>query len=272
MRAEGHALESICRVLPEQGCQVAREPTGCGVQPVAALLSVNDAFVQDAVRAAAWAAGVNGVRVLAPEGLYGRRKMTAHLRPTSAPVASRGAVDRAMRAMGLAAVRRDKHDAPGQGRHPRLGPGQPAVHRTCTEPDLGYGLHPISFGRRTDGANDPLRGEPVVESDISKLTETARQGCSRKDGRNTPRSCAPRRPRARSAFAAHDLIQSVVASRRVEVARRTRDDNAVRSAKGVTSARYWPEPTRTCRPRRTASHDFRAGWPQLRRAVHCSRG
>jgi transposase InsO family protein len=60
----------------------------------------------DAVRAAAWTTSSHGSKVLAPEGLYGRRKMTAFLRRTSVPDASRGAVDRAMRA--LAGVRRDK--------------------------------------------------------------------------------------------------------------------------------------------------------------------
>ena len=45
---------------------------------------------------------------LTPEGLYGRRKMTAQLRRTTMPTVSYGAVDRAMRILGLAGVRRDK--------------------------------------------------------------------------------------------------------------------------------------------------------------------
>ena len=127
MRAEGHAVESICRVLREQGCRVLREQ-GCrvlreqGCQVAArtyrawrtaagrvAARTVSDAVVYDAVRSAAWTTDAHGARVLAPEGLYGRPKMTAHLRRTSVPDASRGAVDRAMRALGLAGVRRDKH-------------------------------------------------------------------------------------------------------------------------------------------------------------------
>ena len=48
------------------------------------------------------------MRKLAPEGLYGRRKMTAYLRRTAMPEASAGAVDRAMRTLGLSGVRRDK--------------------------------------------------------------------------------------------------------------------------------------------------------------------
>lgn len=64
--------------------------------------------MQNAVRDAAWTTGDDGVRRLAPEGLYGRRKMTALLRRTSTPDASAGAVDRAMRALGQVGVRRGK--------------------------------------------------------------------------------------------------------------------------------------------------------------------
>jgi transposase InsO family protein len=46
--------------------------------------------------------------VLAAEGLYARRKMTAYLRRTTTPTVSLGAVDRAMRILGLSGVRRDK--------------------------------------------------------------------------------------------------------------------------------------------------------------------
>jgi len=110
MRAKGHAVESICRVLREQGCQIAartyRSWKRSG-RPVAAR-TVSDAQVMDAVRDTAWATGLDGRRKLAPEGLYGRRKMTAQLRRTAMPDASAGAVDRAMKALGLNGVRRDK--------------------------------------------------------------------------------------------------------------------------------------------------------------------
>jgi transposase InsO family protein len=109
-QAAGRAVESICRVLREQGCQVAartyrewKSPS----RPIAAR-TLADAGVENAVREAAWTTGADGVRRLAPEGLYGRRKMTALLRRTSAPQASAGAVDRAMRALGLSGVRRGK--------------------------------------------------------------------------------------------------------------------------------------------------------------------
>ncbi len=74
--------------------------------------TVTDAQVVDAVRDAAWTTVVDAAgrerRTLTPEGLYGRRKMTALIRRTTIPDASRGAVDRAMRTLGLSGIRRDK--------------------------------------------------------------------------------------------------------------------------------------------------------------------
>src|SRR3546814_7350620 len=114
MRAEGHAVESICRVLREQGCQIAARTyrawkhTGRRV----AARTITDAHVVDAVREIAWTSKIGSdsvlVRRLSPEGLYGRRKMTAYLRRTAMPEASAGSVDRAMRTLGLSGVRRDK--------------------------------------------------------------------------------------------------------------------------------------------------------------------
>jgi len=111
MRAEGHAVESICRVLREQGCQIAARTYRSQRRGVVADRTVTEAQVIDAVRDVAWTTVVStGVerRTLTPEGLYGRRKMTALIRRTTIPGASRGAVDRAMRVLGLSGVRRDK--------------------------------------------------------------------------------------------------------------------------------------------------------------------
>jgi putative transposase len=111
MRAEGRAVESICRVLREQGCQVAARTYRSWSHPGrrVAARTVTDAAVVDAVRDAAWQPDAKtGAPRLSAEGLYGRRKMTALLRRTSMPQASYGAVDRAMRTLGLAGVRRDK--------------------------------------------------------------------------------------------------------------------------------------------------------------------
>jgi putative transposase len=81
-RQSGHAVESICRVLTEQGCQVAARTYRlwkCPGQQVAAR-TISDAVVMDKVRDLAWTVDAEGelaeVRRLTPEGLYGRRKMT----------------------------------------------------------------------------------------------------------------------------------------------------------------------------------------------------
>lgn len=109
MRAQGHAVESVCRVLREQGCQIAARTYRVWKQqgrPVAAR-TISDAIVLDAVRGVAWKDD-DGRRRLTPEGLYGRRKMGAYIRRHKVAGASRGAVDRAMRLLGLSGVRRDK--------------------------------------------------------------------------------------------------------------------------------------------------------------------
>lgn len=109
MRAEGHAVESVCRVLREQGCQIAARTYRAWTQPdrVVADRTITDAIVQDRVRDLAWTLDQQGRRRLTPEGLYGRRKMTALVR-RSLPGASRGSVDRAMRSLGLQGVVRAK--------------------------------------------------------------------------------------------------------------------------------------------------------------------
>jgi len=108
MKAKGHAVESICRVLREQGCQVAARTYRAWRTSAPAARTISDARVVDAVRTAAWTTDGDGRRKMTPEGLYGRRKMTALLRRTTVPGASAGSVDRAMRTLGLAGVRRDK--------------------------------------------------------------------------------------------------------------------------------------------------------------------
>lgn len=109
MRAEGHAVESVCRVLREQGCQVAARTYRAWSQtgrPLAAR-TISDAVVEDRVRSLAWTVDEHGTRRLTPEGLYGRRKMTRLVRRHLTEV-SPGAVDRAMKALGLQGVRRSK--------------------------------------------------------------------------------------------------------------------------------------------------------------------
>ena len=110
MRAEGHAVGSVCRVLREQGCQIAARTYRSWKQPsrVVATRTITDAQVVDAVRDIAWTTDAQGRPKMTPEGLYGRRKMTAYVRRASMPEAAAGAVDRAMGTLGLSGVRRDK--------------------------------------------------------------------------------------------------------------------------------------------------------------------
>lgn len=110
MRSEGHAVESTCRVLREQGCQVAARTyrSWASATRTVADRTITDAIVLDAIRDAAWTTDEHGRRRLTPEGLYGRRKMTALIRRSGLPDASRGSVDRAMKALGLNGIRRDK--------------------------------------------------------------------------------------------------------------------------------------------------------------------
>ena len=109
MRAEGHAVESTCRVLREQGCQVAARTYRLWAQPDRPIATRvrRDAVVEGTVRELAWTVDEHGCRRLTPEGLYGRRKMTALVR-RRLPDASAGSVDRAMRSLGLQGIRRSK--------------------------------------------------------------------------------------------------------------------------------------------------------------------
>jgi putative transposase len=99
MRREGHAVESTCRVLTEQGCPVAARTYRSWRQPgrVVAARTVSDAVVIDALVA------TRGT----PEELYGRRKMTAFLRRSGLAVAL-CTVDRLMRLLGMSGARRGK--------------------------------------------------------------------------------------------------------------------------------------------------------------------
>jgi putative transposase len=99
MKAEGHAVESTCRVLTEHGCKVAartyRSWRHSG-RPISTRTRC-DAELVDALL------GVQGT----PEGLYGRRKMTHYLRRQGHQVAF-CTVDRLMRDLGMNGVRRGK--------------------------------------------------------------------------------------------------------------------------------------------------------------------
>ncbi|MFD9504195.1 IS3 family transposase [Streptomyces sp. NPDC060035] len=130
MRATGYAVESILTALRQAGLKIAARTLRAWCAPagpsnVAAARTVTDALVEDAVRRLAFTANAAGERVLAPEGLYGRRKMLALIRRTLLPEAGFGAVDRAMRSLGLSGVVRGRRPRttipnPGNARAPDL--------------------------------------------------------------------------------------------------------------------------------------------------------
>jgi transposase InsO family protein len=97
-RAEGRGVESICRVLREQGLQVAPRSYRAWKTNPPSTRTVHDAQVVDKLRSLR-TGGVNG-RPL-PEVLYGRRKMTAWLRRNGFANVSKHTVDRLMRQEGM---------------------------------------------------------------------------------------------------------------------------------------------------------------------------
>jgi transposase InsO family protein len=111
-RAQGFAVESICRVLREQDVKIAARTYRAWKTRPPAERTHSDAIVVDSVRDLAWVtvAGPDGRprRQLTPEGLYGRRKMRALVGRACIPNASPGSVDRAMRQLGLRGVTRQK--------------------------------------------------------------------------------------------------------------------------------------------------------------------
>lgn len=108
MRAEGHAVESVCRVLREQGCQVAARTYRAWKRARPASRTLRDAAVVDAIRTVCWRRDEHGMLRLTPEGLYGRRKLTAHLRRGGQPDLAECTVARCMKLLGHQGVRRAK--------------------------------------------------------------------------------------------------------------------------------------------------------------------
>lgn len=111
-REQGLAVESILDVLAEEGLPIAARTYRSWRQGVVADRTHTDALIADTIRDLAWRpvalADGRRRRQLAPEGLYGRRKMLALVRRHGHPHASRGAVDRAMRMLGLQGITRSK--------------------------------------------------------------------------------------------------------------------------------------------------------------------
>jgi putative transposase len=111
MRAEGHAVESICQVLREQGCPVATRTYRSWKQPDRRVAdrTITDATVINTIRGLAWRADPNsGEPKLTAGGPVWVAEDDRPLRRTTMPEVSADAVDRGMRTLGLAGVRRDK--------------------------------------------------------------------------------------------------------------------------------------------------------------------
>ncbi|WLP88966.1 IS3 family transposase [Gordonia sp. NB41Y] len=106
MRTKGVAVESICRVLSEQGCQIAARTYRAWRSRRPAGRTHSDAVTVDRIRDIAWRTDDRGRRRLTPEGLYGREKMRALLHRTCLPGVSVGSVDRAMKVLELNGIRR----------------------------------------------------------------------------------------------------------------------------------------------------------------------
>ncbi|WP_141810543.1 IS3 family transposase [Nocardia bhagyanarayanae] len=116
MRAQGYRVDPICRVLTEQGVQVAgRTYRNWKTAPPSAR-TVTDAYLTDALLAT----------IGTPEGMYGRRKMAPYLRRQGHQIGI-GTVDRLMRDEGLSGVVRG-------GKHRTTIAGKGAGHRRA--PDL----------------------------------------------------------------------------------------------------------------------------------------
>lgn len=98
----GHGVESICRVLREQGLAVAPRSYRAWKSRPPAARTVTDAQIVDRLRALR-TGGLGGRP--APEILYGRRKMTdwlnRQLAAEGGPAVSKHTVDRLMRTEGM---------------------------------------------------------------------------------------------------------------------------------------------------------------------------
>ena len=107
MRSEGYAVESICRVLCEQGCQVAARTYRSWKAASCCPRDVDDAYVMNVI----WDVfhrvdEKNGGWTATPESLYGRRKVTAWLRANGHARVAACTVARCLRLMGHQGVRR----------------------------------------------------------------------------------------------------------------------------------------------------------------------
>ncbi|SDE50234.1 Integrase core domain-containing protein [Rhodococcus tukisamuensis] len=113
MRAQNYRVESICTVLSERGVKVAQRTYRTWKPAPPSERVVTDAYLTNALLGT----------IDTAEGLYGRRKMTAHLRRNGYQVAA-CTVDRLMSDEGLSSIvrgRRHRTTIPG-GKNSRRAP------------------------------------------------------------------------------------------------------------------------------------------------------
>jgi hypothetical protein len=123
-RSKGRAVESVCQVLRSQGVQVAARTYRAWKHARPSARDREDAVVMDALTTTA----------TAPEGIYGRRKMLAHLRRQGYQVSARR-VDRFMRELGM--VGRVRGKGIRTTIPDRNAARAPDLHRAGTEPAVG---------------------------------------------------------------------------------------------------------------------------------------
>lgn len=137
----GHAVESILIALHTAGLKIAARTLRAWCAPAGlanglAARTVSDALVEDAVRSLVFTTNAAGQRVLAPEGLYGRRKMLALIRRTALPHAGSGpSTGHAFARPGQRRVREETQNYRLQpGRYSGGGPVEQGLHRTRPGP------------------------------------------------------------------------------------------------------------------------------------------
>lgn len=107
LAGQGYAVESICRVLTEQGCQVAARTYRAARRAGPTARDEADAHLMNTIIGVCWKTDKQGRRQATPESLYGRRKMTGHLRRKGHRV-SEGHVGRCLKLLGHSGIRRAK--------------------------------------------------------------------------------------------------------------------------------------------------------------------
>jgi HTH-like domain len=136
MRARGFRVKSVCRVLTEHGVQVAPHTYRNWKTADQSARTVTDAALTDTLR----------TTVGTPEGMYGRRKMTAYLRRQGHQVTG-CTVDRLMRDEGLSGVVRGR-------RHRTTIPGKDhQISLIATSPTRRLGPTPTPTRGRSRGSS-----------------------------------------------------------------------------------------------------------------------